>query len=189
MLRFSAYALAALAMVSIFAVTIEAKAGNDDQRRVRMHQAQAKHQKHRTIRMRDVNADSRRDGGQRLENGRKRFNRSTLSLRVADRDNRHRHHARVRVNTSSVVVINVVGDRGYRMPANSTRTANTYSGAVDVYSIPGVGTYSYSDAVYNGHAPDGVADASAPSLKIIDVGALKPNEGCDMQAGVCVIRP
>jgi hypothetical protein len=200
MLRLSAYVLAALAMVSFFAMTVDVQAGNSQQRRAYKHQTHGKYQKHRDFRMRSINADSRHNGGQRLDNGRKRFNRSTLSFRFADRDHRHRydryhhndrhrHRNRVRVNTGAVVVINVVGDRGYRMPINGARDANTYSGNVDVYSVPGVGTYSYGDSIYSGVGPDATTSVSTSSVKIIDVGDIKPNNGCEMQAGVCVIRP
>jgi hypothetical protein len=189
MLRFGAYVLAAAAMASFFAMTVHVEAGSADQRRVHKITMNGKTSKQRTIRMRDVNADSRRTIVRRLEDGRIRFNRSTLSLRTADGGGRHHHRNRIRVSTSSVVIINVIGDRGYRMPVSSMRDANTYSGDVDVYSVPGVGTYSYGNAVYNGHAPDALANATTSSVKIIDVTAIKPNNGCDMQAGVCVIRP
>lgn len=199
MLRLSAYVLAALALVSLSVMSADAQAGNSQHRRVYKHHAHHKVVKHRNFRLRDINADSRHNRGERLADGRKRFNRSTLSFRVADRnrwyrhdgyrhDHGYRHHQRVRVNTSSVVIINVVGNRGYRMPVTSSRGANTYSGDVDVYSVPGVGTYSYGDAVYNGGA-EIPTSTQASSVKIIDVGAIKPNSGCDMQAGVCVIRP
>lgn len=189
MLRFGAYVLAAAAMASFFAMTASVEAGNADQRRVHKITMNSKTSKQRTIRMRNINADSRRAVVRRLDDGRKRFNRSTLSLRTADRDGRHHHRNRIRVSTSSVVIITVVGDRGYRMPVNSMRDANSYSGNVDVYSVPGVGTYSYGDGVYNGNVPGTLANATTSSVKIIDVTALKPNNGCDMQAGVCVIRP
>jgi len=198
MFRLSAYVLAALALASIAVTAVDVQAGNDDSRRVHKHQTHVKQNNRHTIRMRNINADSRHNGGQRLDDGRKRFNRSTLSTRVADRDHRydrHRrndgyhHRARIRVSTSSVLVINVVGDRGYRLPVNGARNANTYSGDVDVYSVPGVGTYSYGDAIYSSIGPDASTRPRASTLKIIDVGDIKPNNGCDMQAGVCVIRP
>jgi len=191
MLRFGACVLAAATMASFFAMTASVEAGNADQRRVHKITMNGKTSKPRTIRMRDINADSRRAVVRRLDDGRKRFNRSTLSFRTADGDGRHHHRNRdrIRVSTGSVVIINVIGDRSYRMPVSSTRDANTYSGDVDVYSVPGVGTYSYGDAVYNGNAPDALANARTSSVKIIDVTAIKPNNGCDMQAGVCVIRP
>jgi hypothetical protein len=190
MFRLSAYVLAALAVASIAVTSVDVQAGNDDSRRVHKHQTHVKQHSRQTIRMRNINADSRHNGGQRLDDGRKRFNRSTLSTRVADSDHRlDRQRARIRVSTSSVVVINVVGDRGYRIPVNGARNANTYSGDVDIYSVPGVGTYSYGDAIYSSIGPDASTRPRASSLKIIDVGDIKPNNGCDMQAGVCVIRP
>ena len=205
MFRLSAFVLAAIAMVSLSLISADAQAGNSQHRRVHKHQTHNKVVKHRNFRMRSINADSHHNGSQRLANGRKRFNRSTLSFRVADRNHwhrydryrydryhhndGHRHRPRVRVNTGAVVVINVVGNRGYRMPVNGTRDANTYSGDVDVYSVPGVGTYSYGDAVYNTGGADIAASTPTSSVKIIDVGDVKPNNGCDMQAGVCVIRP
>ena len=199
MLKLSAYVLAALAMVSFFAMTLDVQAGNSQQRRIYKHQTHNKVHKRQNFRMRDINAESHHNGGQRLDNGRKRFNRSTLSFRGVDRYHRHRydryhqddwrrHRPRVRVSTSAVVVINVVGNRGYRLPVNSP-DANTYSGDVDVYSVPGVGTYSYGDAIYNGDGAETSTSTQASSVKIIDVGSIKPNNGCDMQAGVCVRRP
>ena len=199
MFKPSAYMLAALAMVSMLVTTVDVQAGNADQRRIHKHQTHKKIEKRRNFSLRDVNLDKRYNGAQRLANGRKRFNTSTLSFRLdGDRwrhharnhfNDDHRHRGRVRVNTSNVVLINIVGDRGYRLPVRPSLSANTYSGSVDVYSVPGVGTYSYGDSVYNGDGLETTASAVASSVRIIDVGSLKPNGSCDMQAGVCVIRP
>jgi hypothetical protein len=134
--------------------------------------------------MRSINADNRYYGNRRISRG-------TLSFRT-DRDRRGRFHrhlgnryfARYRVNTGNVVIINVNGSRSYRLPVNQVAQRNTYSGDVDVYSVPGVGTYSYGQG-----SSEVVLTGSVPSATIIDVKDLKPNNGCEMQAGVCVIKP
>ncbi|CAN7642421.1 hypothetical protein [Rhizobium sp. LjRoot254] len=183
MFRLTAYVLAALAMLSFFAVA-DAQAGNRHERRIHNHQKNVHFKTRRTVRMRSVNASNRYYGNRRISRG-------TLSFRV-DRDRRngfHRHHrnryyARYRVNTGNVVIINVDGNRSYRLPVNRVAQRNTYSGDVDVYSVPGVGTYSYGEG-----SSEVVVTGSAPSATIIDVKTLKPNHACEMQAGVCVIRP
>jgi hypothetical protein len=180
MFRLTAYVLAALAMLSFFAVT-DTQAGNRHERRIHNHQNNVHFRTRQTVRMKSVNADNRYYGNRRISRGK-------LSFRV-DRDrrngfHRHRHYARVRVNTGNVVIINVDGDRAYRLPVNRSFDRNTYSGDVDVYSVPGVGTYSYGEG-----SSDVVVKRSVPSAKIIDVKALKPNHACEMQAGVCVIKP
>jgi hypothetical protein len=94
--------------------------------------------------------------------GNRRFDRrQKIVIKVdIDRSNRHRRHHR------------------------HDREVDTYSGDVDIYSRPGVGTWSY------GVMPtDDAIIINAPTVKIIDVGTLKPNAACEMQAGVCVIRP
>jgi hypothetical protein len=189
MLRLTAYVLAALAMVSFFAV-VDAQAGNRHERRVHNHQKTVHFKQRRTVRMRSVYASNRYYGNRRISRG-------TLSFRL-DRDRRngfHRHyrhhyhdrnryHARHRINTGNVVIINVDGDRAYRLPVNRSVQRNTYSGDVDIYSVPGVGTYSYGEG-----SQDVVVTRGVPTATIIDVNALKPNHACEMQSGVCVIRP
>lgn len=191
MFRLTAYVLAALAIMSFF-IPADAQAGSRHERRIHKH---VKNSNFRyNVRMRDINADSRYNGGQRLDNGRKRFTRSTLSFRSdGNRRNsyrhnhRHRYHIRNRINTSAVVIINVDGNKQYRLPVYRRPGVNTYSGNVDVYSVPGVGTYSYTDSSNYDDAP--LVTTGVPSAKIIDVSKLKPNDGCEMQSGVCVIRP
>lgn len=178
MFRLTAYVLAALAIVSFFAVA-DTQAGNRHERRIHNHQKSVHYKKRQIVRMRSVNADNRYYGNRRISYG-------TLSFKV-DRDrrngfHRHRYHARYRVNTGNVVIINVNGNRSYRLPVNHRHDVNTYSG--DVYSVPGVGTWSYG-----GGSSDVVVTRSVPSATIIDVKTLKPNHGCEMQAGVCVIKP
>jgi hypothetical protein len=186
MFRLTAYVLAALAIVSFFAV-VDAQAGNRHERRIHNHQKNVHFKMRRNFHMRSINADNRYYGNRRISRG-------TLSFRV-DGDRRHhghyyRHHhrnryyARYRVNAGNVVIINVDGNRAYRLPVNRPAQRNTYSGDVDVYSVPGVGTYSYGEGY-----PEAVVTGSVPSATIIDVKQLKPNHACDMQAGVCVIKP
>ncbi|MDB5553340.1 MAG: hypothetical protein JWL86_3324 [Rhizobium sp.] len=181
MFRLTAYLLAALAIVSFFAVA-DTQAGNRHERRIHNHQKNVHFRTRQIVRMRSVNASNRYYGDRRISRG-------TLSFQAdGNRWNRaHRHHryyARYRVNTANVVIINVNGNRAYRLPVNRSHNVNTYSGDVDVYSIPGVGTYSYGEG-----SSDVVVTRSVPSATIIDVKTLKPNNGCDMQAGVCVIKP
>jgi hypothetical protein len=191
MFRFAAYILAALAIVSFFSVA-DTQAGNRHERRIHNHQKNFHYRMRHTVRMRSINADRRHYSD-------RRFTRGTLSFRVdRDRRNRYRHHyghyrnhhysdryyARYPVNAGNVVIINVDGDRSYRLPVYQRRDVNTYSGDVDTYSVPGVGTYSYGEG-----SSDVIVTRSVPSATIIDVKNLKPNNGCQMQAGVCVIRP
>jgi hypothetical protein len=183
MFRLTAYVLAALSMVAFFAVA-DAQAGNRNERRIHNHQKHVNFKTRRTVRMRSVNASNRYYGNRRISRG-------TLSFRV-DRDRRnhvYRHHrkhynARYRVNTGNVVIINVDGNRAYRLPVNRSVQRNTYSGDVDIYSVPGVGTYSYGEG-----SQDVVVTRGVRSATIIDVNTLKPNHACQMQSGVCVIRP
>lgn len=203
MLKLGTYVLAAIAMVPLLLVTADAEAGDARTRRIHKQYNHVSVHKRHDFRLRDINADSRNNRGERLADGRKRFNRSTLAVHF-DGDRRyrrhdhhdnhydnhgHRHYARTRVNTSTVVVINVEKGRSYRVTGGDRPQANTYSGDVDVYSVPGVGTYSYGDASDYGYSADSANDTRASTLKIIDVGDVKPNNGCDMQAGVCIIRP
>lgn len=180
MLRLTAYLLAALAMISFLTVT-EAQAGNKHERRIHNSQKHVHFRTRQTVRMRSVYASSRYYGDRRISRG-------TLSFKADgnrwNRSHRHRYYAKYRVNTGNVVIINVNGNRSYRLPVNRLPQRNTFSGDVDVYSVPGVGTYSYG-----GGSSEVVMTRSVPSAKIIDVKALKPNQGCDMQAGVCVIKP
>lgn len=96
-------------------------------------------------------------------------------------DGRHHHRRHIRVVNRSVIVVKVNADR-YRHHGLH-RQGNTYSGDVVINVQNGVGQWSYGTL-----GVERVADA-APMAKIIDVGALKPGSACDMQAGVCVIRP
>jgi hypothetical protein len=180
MFRLTAYLLAALAMVSLFAVT-DTQAGNKHERRIHNGQKSVHFRTRQTIRMRSVNASNRYYVDRRLSRG-------TLSFKADgnrwNRSHRHRFHNRYRVNTGNVIIISVNGNRAHRQPVYRSKERNTYSGDVYVYSIPGVGTYSYGEG-----SSERVMTRSVPSAKIIDVKALKPNQACDMQAGVCVIKP
>jgi len=180
MFRLIAYVLTALAMVSFFAVT-ETQAGNKHERRIHNSQKHVHFRTRQTVRMRSVYASNRYYGDRRISRG-------TLSFKAdGNRRNdfrRHRFYNRYRVNASNVVIINVNGSRSYRLPVNNLPQRNTYSGDVDVYSVPGVGTYSYGEG-----STEVLMTRSIPSAKIIDVKTLKPNQACEMQAGVCVIRP
>jgi len=180
MFRLTAYLLAALAMISFFAVT-ETQAGNKHERRIHNSQKHVHFRTRQTIRMRSVNASNRYYGDRRISRG-------TLSFKADgnrwNRSHRHRFHNTYRVNTSNVVIINVNGNRSYRLPVNRLPQRNTYSGDVYVYSVPGVGTYSYGEG-----SSEILMTRGIPSAKIIDVKTLKPNHACEMQAGVCVIKP
>jgi len=103
--------------------------------------------------------------------------------RNSHRDRRfvHRHQDR-----RPMVIVRIDRDNGnhHKRFRNHRRQVDTYSGDVDIYSKPGVGTWSY------GAMPSRIVVTSgAPSAKIIDVGKLEPNAACEMQAGVCVIEP
>ena len=180
MFRFTTFLLAALAMVSFVAVT-DTLAGNKNERRIHNSQKSVQFRTRKTVRMRSVDASTRYDGNRRISRG-------TLSFKADgnrwNRSHRHRYHARYRVNTGNVVVISINGSRSHHLPINPLHQRNTYSGDVDVYSIPGVGTYSYGAG-----SSEILTTGGVPSAKIIDVKALKPNAACDMQAGVCVIKP
>lgn len=92
-----------------------------------------------------------------------------------------RRHIR-RVAARAVVVVKVEG--GGRSLHRRHDQGNTYSGDVVIDVRNGVGQWSYG-----AYSSDTASVSVRPSAKIIDVGALMPNNACDMQAGVCVIRP
>ena len=95
--------------------------------------------------------------------------------------NGHRHgHRRFQRRAVTIVKVNLGRKRHHR----HRHGVNTYSGDVVVHSTQGVGTWSYGTA----SAIEAVI-VTAPTAKIIDVGTLKPNSACEMQAGVCVIKP
>jgi hypothetical protein len=102
-------------------------------------------------------------------------------FRMIDRNaNRFdRRHIR-RVVARAVVKIRV--DGGGRSIHRRYRQGDTYSGDVIINVRNGVGQWSYG-------AVTSVSVTVAPRVKIIDVGAQKPNSACHMQAGVCVIKP
>lgn len=106
------------------------------------------------------------------------------TFKLTDR-NAHRHNGRHvrRIVNRNVVVVRVDGDGGRHHRRH--RQVNTYSGDVVIDVRNGVGQWSYGS--YSSAAAS--VTVSTPALKIIDVGTLKTNSGCDMQAGVCVIRP
>lgn len=95
----------------------------------------------------------------------------------------HRHRRNVvRVVNRNVVVVKVDGKNRHR----HNDQGNTYSGDVVIGVRNGVGQWSYG---YEGSDTASISVTTAPKLKIIDVGTLKADSACDMQAGVCVIRP
>lgn len=100
-------------------------------------------------------------------------------FRMVDRSgHRDRRHVRRIVNRNVVVVkVNVNGRRHHRHHSYG----DYYSGGIVIGSRNGVGQWSYS--------LDATSIVAAPSAKIIDVGTLKPDSVCEMQAGVCVIKP
>ena len=102
-------------------------------------------------------------------------------FKMVDRSN-HRHHRNVvRVVNRNVVVVKVDGKNHRRHHQD-----NTYSGDVVIGVRNGVGQWSYGP--YSSDAAS-ISVTTGPKLKIIDVGAMKANSACEMQAGVCVIRP
>ena len=104
----------------------------------------------------------------------------TFKLKVRHADNRDRHRLRV-VNRNVVVV--KLDSRRHRHDRRF-QSYGTYSGDIAVSWHPGVGQWTYGT-----YAADPVVESVAPALKIIDVGNLKANAACSMEAGVCVIRP
>ena len=104
------------------------------------------------------------------------------NFRMIDRNaNRYeRRHAR-RVVAKAVVVVKVNG--GNRTIRRGESQGNTYSGDVIVNIRNGVGQWSY------GSYSSRLAVVAPPKAKIIDVGTLKSGSACQMQAGVCLIKP
>ena len=103
-------------------------------------------------------------------------------FKMTDRSGRRHHRNVVRVATRNVVVVKVDGKNRH----HHRRPVNTYSGDVVIDVRNGVGQWSYGSY---GLDVASVSVAVVPKAKIIDVGALKANGACEMQAGVCVIRP
>ena len=100
-----------------------------------------------------------------------------MRSRRADRHDR----TRLRIVNRNVVVLKVGKDeRRHRRP----HAYGTYSGGVNIHWQNGVGQWSYGAM-----SAEVQSVTVAPSAKIIDAGAIKPGDICDMQAGVCVIRP
>jgi hypothetical protein len=103
-------------------------------------------------------------------------------FKMVDRSG-HRHHRNVvRVVNRNVVVVKVDGKSRHRRHHQS----NTYSGDVVIGVRNGVGQWSYG---YSNSDAASISVTTGPKLKIIDVGAMKADSACEMQAGVCVIRP
>jgi hypothetical protein len=119
---------------------------------------------------------------------------STFAADAQSRDwNGHRHkvvkikHAKtVKVNIGPRIVVRrgVVDVAVSRYRHRIDRQMNTYSGNVAVYTRNGVGTWSYGTT----SAMVGRDDAKS-ELKIIDLDKLAGRNDCQMEAGVCVIRP
>lgn len=104
------------------------------------------------------------------------------TFRMADRSGHRRHRDIVRVVNRNVVVVRVDGkNRRHRH-----HPGNSYSGDVVIDIRNGVGQWSYGSYGYEAAA---VGVTIRPKVKIIDVGALKADRACEMQAGVCVIKP
>ena len=103
-------------------------------------------------------------------------------FKMADRSRQRLHRSVFRVVNRNVVVVKVDG----RNHHHRHRQGDTYSGDVVIDVRNGVGQWSYGS--YSAH-PASVSVAAVPKAKIIDIGALKANGACEMQAGVCVIRP
>jgi hypothetical protein len=105
-----------------------------------------------------------------------------MKFRMADRSGHRHHRSVVRIVNRNVVVVAVGGRNRHRLH----RQRNSYSGDVVIDVRNGVGQWSYGS--YSADAA-AVTVTTGPTLKIIDVGAMKAGDACDMQAGVCVIRP
>ena len=104
------------------------------------------------------------------------------TFRMVDRSGHRHHRNHVRLVNRNVVVVKVDGKNRY----HRHRPGNIYSGGVFIEVRNGVGQWSYGS--YSSDAAS-LTVTNAPRVKIIDVGALKKNGACQMQAGVCVIRP
>jgi hypothetical protein len=103
-------------------------------------------------------------------------------FKMVDRSG-HRHHRNiVRVVNRNVVIVKVDGKSRHRYH----RQGNTYSGDVVIDVRNGVGQWSYG---YDSADAASISVTTGPKLKIINVGTLKADSACEMQAGVCVIRP
>lgn len=103
-------------------------------------------------------------------------------LRMVDRSGHRHRRPVVRVVNRNVVVVKVDGRNRHRRH----HQGNTYSGDVVIDVRNGVGQWSYGS--FSAEAAI-VTVTRAPAAKIIDVGTLKVDGACEMQAGVCVIRP
>lgn len=103
-------------------------------------------------------------------------------IKLVDRRPAHRDVKRIRVVNRNVVVLNTRSDRH----RHHRRHWLGYGAGdyVVIHTRNGVGQWSY-DTVDSGI--EALAVPSGP--KVIDVDALAPNSACEMQAGVCVIRP
>lgn len=94
---------------------------------------------------------------------------------------RHRHHERD--FRRPLVVVGIELPRAPRHHFRHHRSAGTYSGDVAVIRVRGLGSWSY------GYVGQRQASALAiQNAKIIDV-ETSAGAACDMQHGVCVIRP
>lgn len=104
------------------------------------------------------------------------------TFRMAERSGHRFHRNVVRVINRNVVVVKADGRSRHR----HYRQGGTYSGDVVIDVRAGVGQWSYGS--YSADAAS-IRVMTGPRMKIIDVGALKVDSACEMQAGVCVIRP
>lgn len=102
-------------------------------------------------------------------------------IRMVDRSGHRHRRSLVRVVNRNVVVVKVGGGTLHR---HHPKQGNTYSGDVVIDVRSGVGQWSYGS-----YAAAIVSAVTVPKAKIIDVGTLKANNACEMQAGVCVIKP
>jgi glutamate synthase domain-containing protein 3 len=104
------------------------------------------------------------------------------SFKMVDRSG-HRHRRNVvRIVNRNVVVVKVAAKSRHR----HDRPGNTYSGDVVIDVRGGAGQWSYGSYSSDGSS---ISVTTGPKMKIIDVGTLKADGACEMQAGVCVIRP
>ena len=99
-------------------------------------------------------------------------------------DGSHRNNRRYvrRIVDRSVVVLNFNGGKNQQIRHRGSR--DTYSGDVMIDVRDGVGRWSYG-----GYDAGVAAVRTVPNAKVIDVDAMKFDSVCEMQAGVCVIRP
>lgn len=105
-------------------------------------------------------------------------------IKLVDRNAVHRNIKRIRVVNRNIVVLNARSDRHRHHRHRGDWLGYGAGDYVVVHMRNGIGHWSY-DIV--GGGSEALVAPSGP--KVIDVDALAPNSACEMQAGICVIRP